>query len=200
MSPSPASLLQLAGAPLHPSALDQAVLVLIDAQEEYRHGKLPLHGIDAALTANAALLDLARSHDVPIFHVVHLGKAGGLFDPATTGAILPPLTPRATETIIGKTLPNSFAKTDLDARIRATGRTELIIGGFMTHMCVSATARCALDLGYRSTIVAAATATRDLPDPLAAGRRVAAADIQRIALVELADRFAIIVPDASAWA
>jgi hypothetical protein len=35
---------------------------------------------------------------------------------------------------------------------------------------------------------------------LAAGRRVAAADIQRIALVELADRFAIIVPDASAWA
>ncbi len=115
------------------------------------------------------------------------------------GAILPPLTPRAAETVVAKTLPNSFAKTDLDARIRATGRTELIVAGFMTHMCVSATARCALDLGYRSTIVAAATATRDLPDPLVAGGKVAAHDIQCIALAELADRFSIVVPDVAAW-
>jgi nicotinamidase-related amidase len=199
MSPHPVSLLQMAGAPQHPSPLDQAALVLIDAQEEYRHGRLPLTGIDDALAANVALLELARSRGVPVFHIVHLGKPGGLFDPATTGAILPPLAPRETETIIGKTLPNSFAKTDLDARIRTTGRTELIIAGFMTHMCISATARCALDLGYRSTVVAAATATRDLPDPLATNGTVDAADIQRIALAELADRFAIVVPDAGAW-
>jgi nicotinamidase-related amidase len=201
MKTTPRSLLQLAGAALHPSPLDQAALILIDAQEEYRHGRLPLRGIDAAIEACSALLHLARSNNTPIFHIVHLGKSGGLFDPATTGAIVAPLTPRPSEVVISKTLPNSFAKTDLDAEIRAMGRTELIIAGFMTHMCVSATARCALDLGYRSTIVASATATRDLPNPLADGRddNVLASDIQRIALAELADRFAIVVKDATAW-
>ncbi|HVJ41964.1 MAG TPA: cysteine hydrolase family protein [Dongiaceae bacterium] len=198
MSTSTQTLLQLSGAPLHPSPLADSALLLIDAQEEYRNGRLPLAGVDAAQAACATLLDLARSHAVPVFHIVHQGKAGGLFDPAGTGAILPAVQPRAGETIVHKTLPNSFARTELDIRIRATGRSELIIAGFMTHMCVSATARCALDLGYRSTVVAAATATRDLPDPLGGGK-VAAADIQRIALAELADRFAVVVPDALAW-
>jgi len=197
MSFAARTLLQLAGAPLHPSPLENSVLLLIDAQEEYRHGRLPLAGIDSALAACATLLDLARSRAVPVFHIFHQGKTGGLFDPAEGGAILPDARPRDGETVIGKTLPNAFAKTELDARLRATGRSELIIAGFMTHMCISATVRCALDLGYRSTVVAAATATRDLPDPL--GGVAAAGDIQRIALTELADRFAIVVPDATAW-
>jgi hypothetical protein len=37
-------------------------------------------------------------------------------------------------------------------------------------MCVSATVRSALDHGYASTVVAAACATRDLPDPLGGHR------------------------------
>jgi nicotinamidase-related amidase len=59
-------------------------------------------------------------------------------------------------------------------------------------MCVSSTARAALDLGYRTTIVAAASATRDLPDGL--GGVVPAATVHKVALVELSDRFAVIAP------
>ena len=33
----------------------------------------------------------------------------------------------------------------------------------MTHMCVNSTARDAFNLGYRPTVVASATATRELP-------------------------------------
>src|SRR5690349_14190012 len=80
-----------------------------------------------------------------------------------------------------KRLPNAFAGTGLEAAVRATGRRELILAGFMTHMCVSSTARAALDLGYRTTIVAGATATRDLPDPTGLGV-VPAADVQCAAL------------------
>ena len=127
MSFAARTLLQLAGAPLHPSPLENSVLLLIDAQEEYRHGRLPLAGIDSALAACATLLDLARSRAVPVFHIFHQGKTGGLFDPAEGGAILPDARPRDGETVIGKTLPNAFAKTELDARLRATGRGELII-------------------------------------------------------------------------
>jgi nicotinamidase-related amidase len=100
--------------------------------------------------------------------------------------------PAKDEITVVKSLPNAFAKTDLDARLKATGRTDLIIAGFMTHMCVSATTRSALDLGYRTTVVAEATATRDLPD--GTGGVIDAAVVKHVALAELADRFAKVVP------
>lgn len=65
----------------------------------------------------------------------------------------------------------------------------------MTHMCVSSTVRAALDLGYRSTVIASACATRDLPDGL--GGVVDAATLHRAALAALGDRFAVIAPNAS---
>jgi nicotinamidase-related amidase len=63
-------------------------------------------------------------------------------------------------------------------------------------MCVSTTTRAALDLGYRSTVVASATATRDLPHPTGNGV-VPARNIHEAALAALADRFAVIVPDTA---
>ncbi len=72
------------------------------------------------------------------------------------------------------------------------------MAGFQTHMCISATARSALDHGYRVTVVANACATRDLPDPLG-GEPLSAAQLHRVSLAELHDRFATVVPDASVW-
>lgn len=112
--------------------------------------------------------------------------------------IVPALKPRDGETVIPKSLPNSFAKTDLDAALKAGGRAQLVLGGFMTHMCVSATAKAAVDLGYRTTVVAGAAAPRDLPDPL--GGQMSAEQVHRGALTALADRFAIVVPGVDAWA
>lgn len=198
MAHAPRTLLQIAKAPLHPSPLEQSAVIFIDAQLEYVNGKLPLDGIDNAILEAAKLLKLARERGAPVFHVVHFGPAGApLFDENTPqGAIIPLLTPAAGEVVVRKTLPNSFAGTDLDSLVRSTGRSELILAGFMTHMCVSATARAALDLKYRTTIVANATATRDLPDPL--GGVIPASVVHRVALSELADRFAIVVKDTAA--
>ena len=189
------SLLHYAGAPLHPAGLDQAAVVLIDCQMEYVSGTLPLTGIQEALIQAGALLTLARRHAAPVFHIVHHGRSGGaLFDPeGPFVAIAPAVAPIDGEAVVRKSLPSAFAGTDLDRLIAATGRRELILAGFMTHMCVSTTARAALHLGYRNTIVASATATRDLPDPL--GGVVPAAVIQRSSLAALADRFAVVVPD-----
>ena len=38
--------------------------------------------------------------------------------------------------------------------MKKLGRTQLVIAGIMTHMCVSSTARAALDLGYKATVAA----------------------------------------------
>jgi len=58
--------------------------------------------------------------------------------------------------------------------------------GFMTHMCVSSSARAALDHGFRVTIDADSCATRDLPD--GCGSVIDAATLHRVALTELSDR------------
>ena len=39
---------------------------------------------------------------------------------------------------------------------------NVVITGMMTHMCVDATTRAAVELGYHTTVISDATATRDL--------------------------------------
>ncbi|MFC4171267.1 cysteine hydrolase family protein [Microvirga sp. GCM10011540] len=203
MSSTPRTLRQIAGAPSTPGSPDDAALVLIDHQREYLpDGGLPLTGIEAAVTEIVRLLDFARRHGMPVFHVVHHARPGApLFDPGGPSAqIIAGLEPNAGEDVIAKSLPNAFAGTDLHDRVQATGRMDLLIAGFATHMCVSSTVRAALDLGYRATVVASATATRDLPSPLGSGEIVSAEVVQQGTLAALADRFAIVMPDAEALA
>lgn len=198
----PKTLLELAGAPKQPVLWEKSVLLLIDHQQEYASdGGLPLTGIDAAVSEIAQLLAAARAEGAPVIHIQQMGRPGGaLFDPTgPRGAFISSIRPLDGERVVPKTLPNSFAKTDLDEALRQTGRNELIVGGFMTHMCVSATVRSALDHGYRTSVVASACATRDLPDQLGNGV-IAAADLHRLALAELGDRFATILPNAGAIA
>jgi nicotinamidase-related amidase len=188
---APKTLLELAGADLNPPKLGESCLVLIDIQNEYRAGPLALPDAETAIAAAERLLARARQSGAAVFHVAHKGRAGGLFDrEAERGAIVASLTPLSTENVIEKALPNAFAGTDLQARLAATGRKDIVLAGFMTHMCVSSTARAALDLTFRTTIAANACATRDLPD--GRGGALAAKTIHEVALAELSDRFAII--------
>jgi nicotinamidase-related amidase len=185
------TLMQLAGIDLTPPRLGDSCLVLIDVQNEYLAGPLALPDANPAIARAATLLARARESGAKIIHIAHKGAPGSLFDrSAERGAIVAPLAPRPGEIVIEKQLPNAFAGTDLNAQLAATGRKELVLAGFMTHMCVSSTARAALDLGFRTTIDADSCATRDLPD--GKGGTIAAKLIHDVALAELSDRFAII--------
>jgi len=195
----PKTLLQMAGFDPRPAPWDQSLLLLIDCQNEYLTGALPLVGIEAALDQCAQLLAHARRTGAPIIHVRHVGRVGGPFDPEDArGAICEPVAPSANETTLTKTLTNAFTDTDLQAVLEASGRKNLVVGGFMTHMCVSATVRAALDHGYTTALVGAACATRDLPD--GAGGVVKAADLHRAELAALSDRFCVVVSDAATLA
>lgn len=186
----PQTLFQMAGAKVEPARLSNSVLIIIDAQREYIDGALPLVGVDAAIDEIGKLLVRARKAGTPVIHVVHKGR-GGLFNPSSQGfEIVASLRPQEGEAIIEKSRVSSFADTELDQAIQRTGRKNLIIVGFMTHNCVSSTTRAAMDKGYMPTVVAAATATRDLPD--GKGGVIAAATVQAVSLAELADRNAVV--------
>lgn len=190
----PTTLLELAGADLTPAGMSEASLLLVDFQNEYRNGPIAVQGVDAAIAAAARLLDAARRLGTPVFHVAHKGRPGGLFDrEAERGQVVAELEPLADEAVVEKALPNAFAGTNLQALLDAAGRRDVILAGFMTHMCVSSTARAALDFGYRVTVDASSCGTRDLPD--GRGGALPAATVHKVALVELSDRFAIIAHD-----
>jgi nicotinamidase-related amidase len=197
--PASQTLLELTGAAYAPARLRDACLILVDMQNEYCSGPVaatPVAATDVEVAIDAAreLLWAARSCGAPVFHVVHRGRPGMLFDrDAERGQIIPAVAPLPNEIIIEKPFPNSFAGTDLDEFLLATGRKQLILAGFATHMCISSTARAAVDHGYRATVAADACAARDLPD--GRGGVVPASTIHRIALVELSDRFAAIARD-----
>ena len=195
MTERPKTLLEFSNAASEPLPLNRSVVVIIDAQEEYRSGRLPLSDIGTALTNVSSLLARARQEGAPIIHIKQIGRAGGLFDAGgPTGAIMPEAAPAPGEAIIHKPLPNAFAQTDLDKQLTALGMDQVVFAGFMTHMCVSASARAALDLGYRSVVVSDAVATRDLPHPTDHNAVVKAADVNSATLAALADRFAAILP------
>ena len=201
MSPArkPETLASMANLSPEPGPSDNSVLLIIDGQLEYTTGRLPLSGIDAAVEEGTRLLTYARALAMPVFHAIHHARPGAaVFDPdGPQVGFIPALAPVDGETVIIKNLPNAFAGTKLAAAISATGRREIVIAGFATHMCVSATARSALDHGFRSVVIANATATRDLPHPLGAGV-VSAAAVHAATLAALSDRFSVVVQDTVA--
>jgi nicotinamidase-related amidase len=188
----PFTLRAAAGLPRSYGPLNDAVLIVIDAQMEYtEEGALALPNLAPALNNVTALLLKGRKDGAEIVHIAHEGSEGRAFDPANGGRIIGQVAPLENETVLTKGLPNSFAHTGLQNHLAGIGRPHLVICGFMTHMCVSSTARVALDLGYETTVVSDATATRALP-ATDGGEPISAEALQRSALAALADRFSAI--------
>lgn len=188
MATPPKTLLDMAGLTPAAARLSDATLLIIDAQREYVDGSLPLAGIRAALSIGGSLLQRARNAGTPVVHVLHRGS-GQFFNPAGTGSHpVAPLIPQPGEAVIEKTQANSFASTPLEEVLANSGRRNLIVVGFMTHNCVSSTVRAAKDRGYTITVVAPATATRDLPD--GRGGIIPASVLQTACLAGLSDTMA----------
>lgn len=184
----------LMGKPVTPTRLSESVLILIDAQNAYRHGSLTLSGIEPALASCARLLARARALGAPVIHIQHDAGPGTPFDPLSeSGAFIDVVAPRPGEAVVVKHFPNAFVGTDLEARLQALGARNLVIAGFMTHNCVNSTARGAYNLGYRFTVPGNATATRALP--AIGGGELDAATLQAALLVSLTDVFGVVVAD-----
>jgi nicotinamidase-related amidase len=192
----PTTLRVLSDMPVAAASLTDSTLILIDCQNTYTQGVLELDGVEAALDQAAELLGRARSAGIPIIHIQHDAGEGSPFDVrAEIGAIVGRVSPQDGEPMIVKNFPNAFVHTDLDERLKAGAAHNLLLAGFMTHMCVNSTARGAFSLGYAPTVVAAATATRDLPG---LSGTVSAAALQAASLAAIGDMFGIVVSDGSA--
>lgn len=141
-------------------------LILVDIQNDYFDGgTMQLVGMEQAAANAGKLLQAAREHDMPRYHVQHLSVRpdATFFVPGTQGVeIHASVAPHAGEPLVQKNFPNAFRDTTLHQQLKDDGVDELLICGAMTHMCIDATTRAAFDLGYRCTLAEDACATRDL--------------------------------------
>jgi len=171
----------------------KTAVVLIDYQNEYRHGRLALPDEAAACLAARQLRAWADRSGIAVIHVLHLAPASApIFAPDSPGAApIDGLAPAAGEIVIHKHLPSSFTGTGLAEALQARGIETLLIAGYMTHNCVDSTVREAFHRGYRVGVVADASATRDLPGP--GGCSIPAATVHAAVLAGLGDRIAEIV-------
>ena len=189
----PKTLRDVSGLGTDAPSLKGSALIMIDLQNTYRDGVMKLEGVEPAIKEAQKLLARAREAGIPIFHIQHDAGAGSPYDlNERVGAIADEVAPKEGETVIVKNYPSAFVGTDLQEKLEAAGVKDLILTGFMTHMCVNSTARAAFNLGFRPTIIAATTATRDLPG--ADGSVVAAKAMQSASLAAVADLFAVVKP------
>ncbi|MEU2870950.1 isochorismatase family protein [Streptomyces olivoreticuli] len=174
--------------------LADATLIMIDFQNTYRTGVMELDGAEAALAAGARLLAATRAAGTPVVHVVNDGGEGTPYDiRARIGAVCDEVAPADGERVVVKRFPDSFHDTGLEETLRELGAgPDLVLAGFMTHMCVTFTAQGAFNLGYRPTVVAEATATRSLIAP--DGALLPAAALQAASLTTVTDLFGTVAP------
>jgi nicotinamidase-related amidase len=138
------TLRSLLALPDTPASLAKSALVLIDCQNTYREGIMQLEGVEPALKECAKLLQRARDAGATIIHIQHDAGPGSPYDVrAPIGAIADVVAPAAGEPVIVKAYPSSFEQTNLDAEFKKRGITDLVLAGFMTHVCVNSTARAA---------------------------------------------------------
>ncbi|MBO1335617.1 isochorismatase family protein [Streptomyces sp. VRA16 Mangrove soil] len=183
------TLRELNGFDQTPATLAGSTLVLIDFQNTYTQGVMELDGWQESLDAAAQLLARARAAGTKVVHVINDGGPGTPYDiRAEIGSIHPKVAPVDGEPVVVKQVPNAFVDTDLAEHI--PGGQDVVIAGWMTHMCVAFTAQGAFLGGHRPTVAADACATRSLP---VAGTDVPAEQVHRSALATIADLYGVVV-------
>jgi len=169
-------------------------LLLIDIQRDYFPGGAhPLVGSDAAADTAADVLGQFRATREPVVHVKHAWAApdAPYLRPGTPGIEHDPrVAPSGEEPVIVKEYPNAFRETDLEQHLRSRGIDSLVVAGMMTSMCVDATVRAAVDLGFGVTVVGDACAA---PDVAHDGTTVAGAAVHAAFLAALNDGYAEVV-------
>ena len=199
MATASQTLRDITGMGYRPAGLKDSALILIDIQNTYRSGLMQLTNVEPAIIEAQKLLKMARELEVPVIHIQHDAGAGSPYDiSADIGAIATEVAPIASEKVIVKNYPNAFVQTELDAVLKSLGIKNIVLAGFMTHMCVNSTAHGAFNLGYAVTIVASATATRPLLSTN--GKVLSAKEVHLGALASTRDLYAVVLDDVNGLA
>lgn len=169
------------------------VLLVIDVQNEYFTGKLPITYPKGSFQQILKAIDAANQAEIPVVLIRHEApqEDSSTFCKGSDGwKIHREILQRPHAAIVDKQLPGSFTHTGLEALLKTWDIDCVTISGFMTQMCCDTTARQACHLGFTVEFLSDATGTLDVAN--SAGR-ITAEELQRAILVTQAMRFSTVL-------
>nr|WP_201695325.1 cysteine hydrolase family protein [Paraburkholderia hiiakae] len=181
------------------SANPRRALVVIDVQNEYVSGDLPIEfpPIETSLANVGRAMDAARAAGVPVVVVQNVAPADSpLFARGSVGAELHPVVAsRERDHYVEKSLPSAFTGTDLKAWLAERGIDTLTVAGYMTHNCDASTVFEATHAGLAVEFLVDATGSVPYANEVGTA---SAEDIHRAFSVVMHTRFAAVVT-TDAW-
>jgi nicotinamidase-related amidase len=143
-------------------------LLVIDVQNEYFSGLLPVTHPQGHLGNILRVMDAAAEHDIPVVVVQHTSAQPDVpvFQRGTHGWELhQDVRARSHDLLMEKHLPGSFTGTELEPWLRQEGVDTVVIAGYMTQICCDTTARQAGHLGFAVEFLSDATGTLAVANP-----------------------------------
>ncbi|MEI5101131.1 cysteine hydrolase family protein [Streptomyces sp. PmtG] len=171
-------------------------LIVVDMQSAFVSGDDAIPHAERVLQRTEQLLAKARAEDAVVIQLQNDGPEGATDEPGTPGWRLHlPVDRDRGEVVIRKAFDDGFEETELEDLLREEGITSIALCGVMSEMCVSATARTALDLEFRVVLPHDAHGTYDIPAAEGISDAVPAATVSRVAEWALGDEVEV-VPSA----
>jgi nicotinamidase-related amidase len=168
-------------------------LLVIDVQNEYFTGLLPVTFPQGSLNNILKAMDHAARVGMPVAVILHsaTAKDSPTFRKGSEGWKLhPEIEIRKRDILIEKSLPGSFAGTGLEKWLRETGARRVAICGYMAQMCCDTTARQAFHLGFAVDFLSDAIGTLAVQNSAGA---ISAQDLHLAVMVTQAMRFARVI-------
>ncbi|AZM58126.1 cysteine hydrolase [Streptomyces sp. WAC 01529] len=161
-------------------------------QSAFVSGRGAVPDADRLLDTVGDLMARARESGALLVQLQNDGEPGAPDEPDTPGWRLHlPVDAGRGEVVLRKSADDGFEETRLEKVLREAGVTALALCGVMSEMCVSATARTALDLDFRVVLPHDAHATYDIPAAEGISDAVPAAVVSRVAEWALGDEIEV---------
>ncbi|MHB1757822.1 MAG: cysteine hydrolase family protein [Leptospirillum sp.] len=164
-------------------------LLVIDVQNEYFFGKLPVSYPHGSLENILNVMDVATENHVLVVVIRHAAKSESspvFLKGSLEWELHPEVEKRHRDVLIEKNWPDSFFETTLEEYLKSNKIDHIAVCGYMTQMCCDTTARRAFHSGYAVEFLSDATGTLSFKNE--AGF-VTDEELHRAILVTQASRF-----------
>lgn len=173
-------------------------LLVIDVQNEYFDGKLPVKYPENSFKNIIKAIDYANQKNIPVILVQHTNL--DVYSPnfqkgSREWEIHEEVLAKDHDIIIEKNLPGSFTGTQLESFLIENDVKKVAICGYMTHMCCDTTARQAMHRGFGVEFLNDATGTLDVSNY---SGDISAEELHKATLITQAMRFSKVM-DTEDW-
>ena len=168
-------------------------LIVVDVQAAFVSGATAVPAATSLLTEIGGLLHRAREGGALVVHLQNDGPAGSVDEPSTPGwELFLPIGDHGDEVVFRKSSDDGFYGTALADLLYVNDVRSLAICGLMSEMCVAATARTAMALGFHVVMPHDAHGTYDIPAVAGLADLVPARMVSRVAEWSLGDQIDIV--------